>query len=197
MVESTTRTLHLYKKGMTGRKAQILDSDKQTVLYEVDFRSFRSADITLYRGSPKENPQGALVGTADFHSFSRTTDLKFGNSPVIPLHAEALFTSSRTFDSILGPLKWQHDGGFSRTISLVNPRGEWFARFQFVTSLSKWGRFEIAPGTPQGGERLLDEIVLSGLAILEMLRRRKRSSSGGGGGGGGGDGGGGGGGGGD
>lgn len=179
MLEST-RILHLYKKGITGGKAQILDSDKQTVLYEIDIHSthFGSPDITLYRGrgSPQENPRGALVGTANFHSLSRTTDLKIvGNSAVIPLQAQGIFSSSRTFDSIIGPLKWQQDGLISRDLSLVNPQGEWFARFQYVTAVSKWGRFEIAPGVPKGGDRLLDEIVLSGFAILENQRRDDRS----------------------
>lgn len=175
MLEST-RILHLYKKEIPGGKAQILDSDKQTVLYEIDVHTtpFRSPNISLYRGrgSPQENPRGALVGTANFHSLSSTTDLKIvGNSAVIPLRAQGFFSSSRTFDSIIGPLKWQRDGLFSRSLSLVNPQGEWFARFQYVTAVSKWGCFEIAPGVPKGGDRLLDEIVLSGFAILESLRR--------------------------
>lgn len=171
----STRILHLYKKGMTGRKAQILDSDKQTVLYEIHIGQLRSPSISIYRGSPQENSQGALVGTANFHSFSRTTDLKIGNSPVIPLHAEGILSRSRTFDSILGPLKWQNDGAFSRNLCLVNAQGEWFARFQVVNAVSKWGRFEIAAGTSEGGERLLDEIVLSGFAVLEQSRRASAS----------------------
>lgn len=179
MLEST-RILHLYSKGITGHKAQILDSDKETILYEIDIIHLGSPDITLYRGrgSPQENHRGALVGTANFHCLSRTTDLKLaGNSAVIPLHAEGIFSSSRTFDSIIGPLKWQDDGLFSRGLSLVNPQGEWFARFQNVTAVSKWGRFEIAPGVPKGGDRLLDEIVLSGFAILEKRRRDEGSSA--------------------
>lgn len=172
----STRILHLYRKGMTGYKAHILDSDKQTVLYEINIKSLGSPSISLYRGPSHGNSQGALVGTANFHNFSRTTDIKIGNSAIIPLRAEGIFTSSRMFDSILGPLKWQHDGVFSKTLSLVNARGEWIARFQTVTAVSKWGRFEIAPGTPQGGERLLDEIVLTGFAILETEKRQSQSS---------------------
>lgn len=167
-----TRTLHLYRIGICRSSAQILDSDKQTVLYEIDFIHLGSPTITLYRGSAQGNVQRALVGTANLHSYTSTTDLQIGNSPVITLRAESIFTRSKTFDSILGPLKWQHDGSLSRSLNLVNARGEWFARFLHATALSKWGRFEIAPGAPEGGERLLDEIVLSGIAILEKLRRK-------------------------
>lgn len=40
--------------------------------------------------------------------------------------------------------------------------------------MSKWGHFEFAPGAPEGGERLLDEIELSGIVILEKVKRNKK-----------------------
>lgn len=169
-----TRILHLYKSSLSGSTALILDSDKQTVLYEIDVRCFGSPTITLYRGSTQGNIQRALVGTANFRSFTTATDLQIGNSSVITLHTKSSFTRSKTFDSILGPLKWQYDGPFSRNLSLVNSQEEWFARFQYVAAVSKWGRFEIAPGVTEGAERLLDEIVLSGIAILVRVRRNNR-----------------------
>lgn len=70
-----------------------------------------------------------------------------------------MFSGSRTFDSVVGPLKWQNDGAFSRSLSLVHAQGELFARFQNLTAVSKSGRFETAQGALEGGERLMDEIL--------------------------------------
>ena len=179
------RTLHLYNTGLTGSTLHILDKDKQTCLYEIKTHSWSSPDVSLYRpaaatAAPNNNP--TLCGSAKFHTWSRTIDLQIGGDRPIPLQANGSFTSTRMFESCVGELSWK------RGMKLHNARKELLATFTRVMALSKWGRFEMTPRVAEGGQRLVDEIVLSGVALLEQRRRGKKSSAGGEGGGGGGSG---------
>lgn len=60
---------------------------------------------------------------------------------------------------------------------LLNAREELLATFTHVTAVSNWGRFEMAPRVVEGSQRLVDEIVLSGVALLEYERRQKKISA--------------------
>ena len=63
---------------------------------------------------------------------------------------------------------------------MATEQGEWVARFDNAAwSFKKEGKIEIVDaGFPQG---ILDEIVVSGLAMIEHERRRRSRSNGGGG----------------
>lgn len=80
-------------------------------------------------------------------------------------------------------LKWKHEGAFTVNLCCVTERGEWVARFDNTTwSMKKEGKLEIVDrGMPKG---VLDEVVVSGLAMIEHERRRRSNASAGGGGGG-------------
>lgn len=164
--------LHLYK---TGHGAlHILDTDKQTRLYDIKTHSFSSPDVSLYRpaaAAAAPNASPTLCGFAKFHTCSFTIDLQIGGKGPIPLKAIGLFTTSRTFESCLGELKWKQD------MKLLNAREELLATFTHVTAKSKMGRFELAPRVAEGGQRLVDEIVLSGVALLEQERRITMASA--------------------
>ena len=55
---------------------------------------------------------------------------------------------------------------------LVNGRGEWVARFAAqAPNLSKRGVLEIVSWEVSGGS--LDEVVVSGIAVVEMAHRKK------------------------
>lgn len=62
-------------------------------------------------------------------------------------------------------------------MKLLNARKELLATFTHVTALSKWGQFEMTPRVAEGGQRLVDEIVLSGVALLEQKRRKQKASA--------------------
>ncbi|MCJ1343467.1 hypothetical protein MMC31_001661 [Peltigera leucophlebia] len=167
-------TLDLYKTGFTHGTLHILDTDKQTRLYEIKTHSWTSPDISLYRpaataAAPNANP--TLCGSAKFHTWSRTIDLQIGGNRPIPLQATGVFSSTRTFESCVGELKWKKD------MRLFNAREELLATFISVTAVSKWGRFEMTPLVAEGGQRLVDEVVLSGVALLEQDRREEKASA--------------------
>lgn len=65
---------------------------------------------------------------------------------------------------------------------LVNGRKEWIAKFDAsLFSMSKTGKLHVVNGSINGAA--LDEIVVSGTAMVQHERRRRAASSGGGGGG--------------
>lgn len=182
--------LHLYKTGHGN--LHILDSDDQTSLYDIETHSFSSPDISLYRlaatnaNANANANNGILCGTAKFQ-WSGTIDLKIigaesDRSPpnIIPFKAAGILSSSRTFESCVGELKWKKD------MRLLNAKEEVVATFTHVkdklssfihltkdkSESKKWGWFEMTPQVAaDGGQRLVDEIVLSGLALLEFERR--------------------------
>lgn len=171
-----SRTLHLYKTGFARSTLHILDTDKQTCLYEIKTQVWSSPDVSLYRpaattAAPNNKP--TLCGSAKFHSWSRTIDLQIGGDGPIPLQVSGIFISSGMFESCVGELSWKTGMGMS--MKVLNEREEVLATFTHVMSLSKWGRFEMMPRVAEGGQRLVDEIVLSGLALLEQRRRGQTS----------------------
>lgn len=199
-------TLHLYKPGHGN--LHILDSDDQTSLYDIKTHTFSSPDISLYHLAagpatlaPAPAPAAAaapgtnanansnnaiLCGTAKFH-WSGTIELQIIGagtdlpSPnIIPFKAPGILSSSRTFESCIGELKWKQD------MRLLNAKEEVVATFTHVkdklssfihlkkdkSESKKLGWFEMAPQVAaDGGQRLVDEIVLSGVALLEYERR--------------------------
>lgn len=168
------RTLHLYKTGLTRSTLLIFDTDQQTCLYEIKTHSWSSPDISLYRiataaAAPKTKP--TLCGSAKFHTWSRTIDLQIGGDRPIPLQAKGIFSDTRMFKSCVGELRWKKD------MKLLNTRKELLATFAHVTAVSKWGRFEMTPRVAEGGQRLVEEILLSGLALLEQDRREENASA--------------------
>lgn len=94
-----------------------------------------------------------------------------------------MFTRSRFFQSAaagVGKLTWQHESTFSSALTLRNERNEWLARFDRSTfSLEKHGKLELVGGDGVIGGQLLDEIVISGLAIVQGERRAEAASAGG------------------
>ncbi len=63
-------------------------------------------------------------------------------------------------------------------MKLLNAREELLATFIHVKAASNyWGCFQTASRVAEGGQRLVDEIVLSGVALLEYERRLKKISA--------------------
>lgn len=71
---------------------------------------------------------------------------------------------------------------FGSGLVLHDTRGQWIARFdRSMFTMSKVGKLEL-PG-PEVAGALLDEVVVTGIAVVELARRRRNNSSGAGGGG--------------
>lgn len=218
------RLLHIYSEGLTNRHLRIVDSDKQTALYEVYmprniFSSKPHMTITTAAGP---GLPAIPIGTATFHSFSRRTDLTMFSSSVstsstssssshqqqyhqqqqreesstVVLEPHGLFSRGLHFSSkVAGPLVWNRESVFRGQMVLQQDNnnhhhhhhnsnnntgsggGEAIARFEptaFATR--KVGKVELWSARVQGV--LLDEVVVSVMAIVELERRRRANNSG-------------------
>lgn len=78
-------------------------------------------------------------------------------------------------------LRWERDGAFTVNLCCVTEKGEWVAKFDNANwSMTKTGKLEIVDrGIPK---EVLDEVVVSGLAMIEHERRRRSNAAAGGGG---------------
>lgn len=175
-----SRFLHIYVEGLRGRRLNILDSDKTTPIYIVKSNSgslFSSKPhMRICRPPTSSSALETQIGSASFRAWGRTVDMEFGSSTAF-LKPKGLFTRSTEFQSSVGPLTWQYDSVFRSAFRLVNAEGEWLARFEGITfSWRKTGKLEIAGGV-QWGPGLLDEIVISGVAMVEAERTRNNNSA--------------------
>lgn len=168
------RLLHIYLDGLTHRHLTVRDSDKLTPLYTVATNSgtiFSSKPhMRIFRGGT--SPETATpIGTADFHTYSRTVDLTV-HGRAVTMDPSGLFTRAHQFRSSIGALKWEGNGVFSNDLVLVNERNEWIAKFHNSKfSMGKEGKLEISNGNLT--EAFLDEVVVSGLAMVEHERRSR------------------------
>ena len=179
---SSSRLLHVYHSGTIHRKIQILGPEKTTVLYTVEPDSgglFSSKPhLTVYKADTN-----TVVGTATFHSFSETVDMVIHNS-AISFSSSGIFTSAHEWTSLAGAIgggqgmrfKWKM-GGFLHGDDMRCSDQEDRVCAKFESSgwaLKKDGKFEVAPSV---GGALMDEVIVSGLAMLELQRRKKNNAS--------------------
>lgn len=184
---NTPRILHIYRDSITGRHMTITDIDKSHPLYKIDQNSgaLFSSKPHMTILSPSQSSH-APIGTATFHNWSRTIDLEFHGHPV-SFDSEGIFTRAYAYQSpAFGErLRWECDSIWGADLVLVNGRKEEIARFDSsLFSISKTGKIHIVNGGITGAA--LDEIVVSGCAMVQHEKRRRQSSSAGGAGGGGG-----------
>ncbi|MCJ1429449.1 hypothetical protein MMC29_007363, partial [Sticta canariensis] len=174
-----SRFLHVYLEGLTRHRMTILDSDKTTPIYIVNSNRgsiFSSKPhMQFCRPQTPSSTVETQIGSASFRKSSRALELEFGSSAVL-LKPKGFLTRSTEFQSSVGPLTWQHDSAFGSDLQLVNSEGNWLARFERTKfSRKKRGKLEISGGV-QWGSGLLDEIVISGIAMAEAERRRRNAS---------------------
>lgn len=119
----------------------------------------------------------ALVGTVTFHSMSSNMELTIHNKAV-ELSSSGMFTSAHQFVSLAtqGKYKWKNDGIFSGGDMLcLDAREQSVARYENSNwTMKKEGKFELGAGV-EG--LLMDELVVSGIAMVAYGRRKNNSSS--------------------
>lgn len=175
-----SRLLHFKVEGGKKRRITILDSDKTTPIYIVSSHALSlfgsKPHMHFYRPSTPSSALETHIGSASFHTWSRTVDLEFGSSRVSLKH-KGPFTRSAQFQSTVGPCTWEYKSILGSSIRLVNAEGNWLARLESKgCSQSKGGKLEIA-GIVQWGPGLLDEIVISGMAMVEADRKQSANNA--------------------
>ncbi|KAL8992852.1 MAG: hypothetical protein Q9169_006785 [Polycauliona sp. 2 TL-2023] len=172
---NTPRILHIYRDGMTHRHMTITDMDKTHPLYTMDQNS-----ASMFSSKPHmtiTSASGTIIGTATFHSLSRDIDLDM-QGHTIAFDSEGMFTRAYAYQSpsFGEKLRWECDGFWGGDLVLVNGRKEWIARFDAsMFSMSKTGKIHVVNGGITG--MALDEIIVTGCAMVEEQRRRRRSNA--------------------
>ena len=170
------RVLYIHHVGLSRRRAHILDSDKKTVLYRIRANKgglFSSKPhITVHSGATHR-----VVGTVTFHRMSTVIDLEIHHQ-TIPLLRLGMFTSAHRFESPTrrSLLKWKRDGLLSGGNMLcVDGQQLLVARFE-RSKRAGWkdGKFIVSPGV-EG--RWMDEVVVSGLAMVHYHKRQKKRAA--------------------
>ncbi|KAL1980890.1 hypothetical protein VTN96DRAFT_3347 [Rasamsonia emersonii] len=182
------RRLHVYSKGWGSNSYYVLDSDEQTCLYTLREKRMHwtsGPDIevvrTSYRPELKDRPVEFVVGAVHRHTLSTTLDVYIRNQHVTLSSDGILSGGAMSYVSPrpgVGRLTWDREGMFTSSMRLIQQHGggrATIARLETVRwSMSKIGRLEV--WDQQAGDDVLDEIVVTGLAIL-LVNRRKRSST--------------------
>ncbi|KEF60825.1 uncharacterized protein A1O9_02387 [Exophiala aquamarina CBS 119918] len=158
-----TRTMHLRTDGLKGRKAQILDEDNSTVLYDIDIR-FRRPNLTFR--SPARNNE--TVGTIKFSPMTRaieadtehgTIHVKSKNWKCCDLPYTSPAFGGRT-------LTWQRRTPWVVLDHyLIDENGLPIARFRPKCSFKNVCAIDFVDrDLPQDA---IDEIIMTGLAVLK------------------------------
>ena len=168
-----TRLLHMYH---TRSCASIVDSDKKTPLYRV-----QAGKGGLFNSEPHiivfATGTNALVGTIRYHSMSGSIDITTYNRSV-RLKKSSHFSSAHEFLSQGGQnvLKWRKDGMISHGNMLcLDKSKQVVSRYRRSRwARKKYGKFELSP---QVKGILMDEIVVSGSAMVWYRLRKQRSAA--------------------
>lgn len=182
------RTLHVYKDDFSREHLTIKDCDNSTSLYTVanHGKKGHSVQIEVFRSSPFTDyftdstyPAGSSVGNINFDFEARKILLSVNNRPLemtpVPNNTN---TCSFHFDSSMGFARWQY--GVNYLISLtLDCVIEWteicIAKFELVslTTLTtfKQGKLKLV-ACRELDQHVMDEIVLSGIAMLEQHKER-------------------------
>lgn len=171
------RSLHLYyDSSFTQRRMIITDSDKATNLYTVSHRSGWSMFSSKPHMSITHVNNNSEIGTVTFHSFSPTELTIHGRT--VSLEKIDWMSRGRTFQSAATgtTLTWQYSSVLGNSMTCSNEINQWLARYTSSNfSMSKGGVLELA--SPAVNGILLDEIIVTALAVVQERKRREGASS--------------------
>lgn len=167
------RELHLYYRDGHSR-LEVLDSDKQTVLYIV-YRTSSKPHLTICRAPTRNSPE-RMVGQVSFHHFSSDIDLNMVEVPVT-MKKKGMLSSGYSVSGDGIRWRWERDGALTSNLKLVDEVGGRgvLATFENASwSVKKQGRLVV--GVEGGWE--WDVVVVTGLARVEYQRRGRETQNG-------------------
>ncbi|XWW96715.1 hypothetical protein V2A60_004694 [Cordyceps javanica] len=167
------RTLHLYYRD-GHHQLEVCDEDKHTVLYRV-YRTSSKPHLTVCRvAGPKNNEE--MVGQVSFHHFKSDIDLNVPGHHALCMKKAGLLSSNFEVRGDGIEWEWRRDGALTSNLKLKAADGSCLAKFDNASwSRSKQGTLEVMGVPPTG---MLDAVVITGLAKIELQRRANSSRSG-------------------
>ncbi|KAK2766300.1 hypothetical protein FQN54_007817 [Arachnomyces sp. PD_36] len=182
---SPSHTFHVYKEsGGRSLNVNLLDNDDKTPAYRLQYspdstpKKKRGISIIRLGGSKSKSSSGTIIGTISHHSFSSKLDFTVQNHSTT-MEPNGTFKTGGFFTSTFpgaGVLTWEKEGMFSDHLVLVDRKGTKFARYAMAYfSSKKLGKLEILM-RPVPQQKVVDEIVVSGLAVLMELNGGTKGS---------------------
>lgn len=178
-VSSSMLAIQMIHIHYSGKFLNLLDSDDRTPLYRVKVWPHRPQVEMARAGGDDQLPQDSStrtdrqppvpICTAAFKTFSLQVKLNVHGQEIL-LRRESPLTRTYDFESPAAgvELRWEADGALTGDYKLVDPRETVLARFRNKAfSYHEVGSFELVGELE---ERLKDEIVISGLAVLVMVQ---------------------------
>ncbi|MCJ1273720.1 hypothetical protein MMC21_001513 [Puttea exsequens] len=175
-----SRTLHIYHKGLTHAEGYILDSDNHTQLYRIEVKLCKpfssKPQVEIFSNANKDDTS---IATLHFHKFDQVTDIMIHGHAIA--FRQAKFTSTtRSWPSAAAPgatFTWRCDKFWGGDFVCLDSQERLVAKLDSKhftrTSSKEEGTVEVAWGV-EGG--LLDEIVVTGVGVIEARRRSRNAS---------------------
>ena len=159
------RTLNVHDHGSS---YSILDTDETTLLYTIHWNANSAPHMTVYR----DDDLNDVAGTATYHATKKLGFTTASNitlqlpSGEVSLNKEGglISTDKRTLRSTaLGEVYWQGGNSMTGFMKLADGKGKILVEYKAMRVVSRMGTMEI---DVELGQEALDEVVVSGIAML-------------------------------
>lgn len=167
--------------GFLGRKSATLETtDPQQDSFYVDYRA--GPGLLIKRGGP----EGPVIGRVEFHDWSGYTEIFFENNARVKMERDGVFTNNHILalpaSPQTSPFTWKgtmSHGSMWRggNLKLADAGGQILA--QYANKSDGWGSKDgtltiLMPGLSR---ELVDQIVVSCMAVSEKLRKQRKRSA--------------------
>ena len=176
--ETTGRVLHVVYTSGWLTKLQVLESDKTTALYECDTNRLKRPDMIMRSGADNSE-----MGTVKIHLFKSRIET-YVHGQHIPLNSGGMLKGSYSFTSPAfqnATLTWQPRRKMDPLdMVLLDDQAMPVARFlkgEYYGLKKAAGQIELL-GNSAGNQAMMDEIVVTALAILQLRQIQMRGALG-------------------
>lgn len=172
--ESSDRLLHVYYEDKWLRKIHVLDSDKSTLLYDVETNRLKRPDMIMRSPTTHET-----MGTVKIHAF-RTRIETCINDQDIEMTMGSWMKGDYSYESRAlqnAKMTWQPQRKLQPLVMvLLDDKAMPVAKFIPVCfAMKKAGKIELL-GEAAHDSRVVDEIVVTALAIMQYRHIQQRGT---------------------
>ena len=175
-IESTSnRLLHIYYDDKWLRKLKVVDSDKTTLLYDVETNRMRRPDMIMRRGDSNDT-----IGTVKIHLF-RTRIETYVHDQHLQLTSSSCMKGDYSYTSPAlqnTTLTWQPRRKLDPLdMVLLDDKAMPIAKFSpTYWAKKKTGKIEFL-GNHANDQSVMDEIVVTALAIMQFRHIQMRGAA--------------------
>ncbi len=172
--ESGYRLLHIYYEDKWLRKIHVLDSDKSTLLYDIETNRLKRPDMIIHSGTNNDT-----IGTVKIHAFKTRIETCIHDQD-IELTAGSWMKGDYSYESRIlqnSKMTWEPQRKLQPLdMVLLDDKAMPVARFIPTDfAMKKAGKIELI-GESANDPRVVDEIVVTALAIMQFRHIQQRGA---------------------